>query len=527
MNIMRVQEIRCVNQNRLEYSYTIEGEWSKYFEPGNPMWVEYSQPVDQVPDSVAVLPLVGNVIVLASLMDADIYVDEIDRDFYECIEEFIRGYDNIMPDHVHFKHRDIVHANKIVDTPLSQTEQEENLLFFSGGVDATFSLITHLEEKPALVTIWGADIPWDNEESWKQAIGFNQEVADRYDLKMLTACSNFRLALNDDNVNEYSLALVNDWWWHAFHHSVAMMCIAAPLTSGKRKILYFGSTFSSKDEKNWGPYTIASDPQIDNYVRFCGCQVIHDGYAFSRHEKVQRICEYYNCREEKTYLRVCFLSDTGTNCGRCAKCTRTIMDILLSGGDPYDYGFQDWEEDFDIHFAAGLQETARSKRKYNFMSNFKHIQIAYRNKYPIQQVPPVLRAFYEVDLEILADFLHVPNNECITRDKVAREFQDQLFQQIGQLKYEAKMNLQSSEDYVSSLSADLVRSNAEKQILNAEIDITRNKIHVLEKRLQQMEQSTSWRVTKPLRFAGKLLRKCKTQFRVALSKKENDHSRVS
>lgn len=113
MNSMHVQEVRRVGRNRLEYVYTVTGEWSKYFEPANPMWVEYSQPVDEVPDSVAVLPLIGNVIVLASLMDADIYVEEIDRDFYECIEEFLGGFDEIMPDHVHFKRRDIVHAGRI------------------------------------------------------------------------------------------------------------------------------------------------------------------------------------------------------------------------------------------------------------------------------------------------------------------------------------------------------------------------------------------------------------------------------
>lgn len=155
-----------------------------------------------------------------------------------------------------------------------------------------------------------------------------------------------------------------------------------------------------------------------------------------------------------------------------------------------------------------------------------YIQIAYRNKYTIQQVPPVLRAFYEVDLEILADFLHVPNNECITRDKVAREFQDQLFQQIGQLKYEAKMNLQSSDDRVSSLSADLAHANAEKQILNEKIDFIQNEKRVLEERLQKMEQSTSWRVTKPLRFAGDTLRKINTRSDTSLTEKEDNCSRM-
>lgn len=525
MNIMRVQEIKRVNHNRLEYSYAIEGEWKKYFEPSNPMWAEYSQPVDQVPDSIAVLPLIGNVIVLASLMDADIYVDEIDRDFYECIEEFIEGFDSIMPDHVHFKHRNIVHANKIEDTPLSPTEQEENLLFFSGGVDATFSLITHLEEKPALVTIWGADIPWDNEESWKQAIGFNQEVADRYHLRMMTIRSNFRSSFNNDNLETYSMDLVKDWWWPAFHHSVAMMCLAAPLSSGKRKYLYFGSTYSSKDLKEWGSYINASDPQIDNYVRFCGCQVVHDGYAFSRFDKIKQICEYYNSQEIKPYLRVCFHSNTGKNCGICEKCARAIMSILLVGSDPCAYGFEYDERNFPACFAAGVQELGRSVR-YEFLSFYTDIQAAYRNKYTIEQVPPVLRVFYNTELETLADFLNVPNNECLAKEKAFKDAQEQLYQQIGQLKYEVKMNLQSSDDRVSSLSADLAHANAEKQILNEKIDIIRIEKRDLEERIQKMEQSTSWRVTKLLRFAGDTLRKINTRSDTSLTEKEDNCSRM-
>ena len=179
MNSMRVYGIKRTGSSRLEYSYTVEGEWSRFFEPDKLMWVEYSRPVDSVPDSVAVIPLIGNVIVLASIVDADIYVDELDRDFYESIPEFINGFEEIMPDHVHFKHGEIVHADKLIDNPLSDTEHEENLLFFSGGVDANFSLLTHLAERPALVTVWGADIPWDNKTNWENALKFNHEVAEK------------------------------------------------------------------------------------------------------------------------------------------------------------------------------------------------------------------------------------------------------------------------------------------------------------------------------------------------------------
>lgn len=509
MNSMHVQEVRRVGRNRLEYVYTVAGEWSKYFEPANPMWVEYSQPVDGVPDSVAVLPLIGNVIVLASLMDADIYVEEIDRDFYECIEEFLGGFDEIMPDHVHFKRRDIVRAGRIFALG-GGTEREENLLFFSGGVDATFSLISHLEEKPALVTIWGADIPWDREESWNQALGFNQEVADRYDLKMLTIHSNFRAAFCNDYIEEFSYALVKDWWWPAFHHSVAMMCLAAPISCGKRRKLYFGSTYSAKDHKEWGSYINASDPQVDNHVRFCGLQVVHDGYAFTRYEKVKKICEFYDSQEVKPYLRVCYHSNEGINCGICEKCARAIMSILLAGSDPRAYGFQYDEDRFAAFFAAGIQEVARSVR-YEFLAFYTDIQAAFRDKYSAGQVPPVLRLFYETELETLADFLNVPNNECIAMDKAAKKEREQLYRQIGQLQWKLETCEQSGEERLRGLSEDLNRANREKQRLEAEAYALSEQKRALEERLLSLERSRSWRITRPLRSVGQSVRKIKAR----------------
>ena len=498
MNTMTVKEIRRVGENRLEYSYTVEGEWTRYFEPANPMWAEYSLPVAQVADSIAVLPLIGNVIVLASLMDAEIYVDEIDKDFYQCVEEFIRGFETIMPEHVHFKSQGLIHANKIVDNPLSETEREENLLFFSGGVDATSSLVTHMEEKPALVTIWGADIPWDNEETWNRAIGFNQEVADRHGLKMLTIRSNFRKSFQDDNVNDYSYQLVADWWWPAFHHSISMMCLAAPLAYGRRKNLYFGSTYSSKDLKEWGSYVNASDPQVDNYVRFCGCQVVHDGYELSRYNKMERICEYYSQQEIKPYLRICYNSNSGTNCGMCEKCTRAIMTMLLLGVDPRAYGFKYGEEVFITQFVSGLQELARTA-PYTFLSFYTDIQKAYQEKYSIEQVPPVLRVFYETKLETLVEFLHVPNNEYLAMVNRSRKIQDDLYRQIGQLKYQLETCGGTCEDKSAVLAEDLAHANEQNRIL-AEAK------QAQEEQLLKLYQSTSWKLTKPLRFVGEILK---------------------
>lgn len=479
MNTLKIHDIRRVGTNRFEYNYTVEGQWQKYFDLSQPMWAEYNTSVENVPDSIAVLPLIGNFIVLASLMDADIYVDEIDREFYEATGQFLRGFDEVMPDHVHFKLDDIIHAHRIVDNPVTEGPKKSNLLFFSGGVDATFSLVSHFEEKPTLVTVWGADIPWDNQDGWSHAISFNQEVADRYGLDMLTIHSNFRRSYNNDNIEVYSKNLVGDWWWPSFHYSVAMMCLAAPLANTHREKLYFGSTYSVKDRPEWGKYIIASDPKIDNYVQFSGCQVVHDGYECSRYDKVERICAFYQQYEEKPYLRVCYHTNTGKNCGVCEKCVRTIMGILLAGHNPEDYRFNYNAETFPQYFVAGFQEMARCG-KFDCLSLYKDLQLALRQKYSVEEISPVLRVFYEVELETLADFLHVPNNEYLAYQHSAQKLQQDLYDQIGRLKYE-----------LSVLQGESPANNA-----------------ALEE-LYRIQNSLSWKITKPLRWAVALLRKVK------------------
>ena len=485
MNTLKIHNIGRVGTNRFEYNYTVEGEWQKYFDLSQPMWAEYNTSVENVPDSIAVLPLVGNFIVLASLMDADIYVDEIDRDFYEATGKFLRGFQEVMPNHVHFKLDDIIHAQRIVDNSAIEGPKEPNLLFFSGGVDATYTLLSHLEENPALVTVWGADIPWDNEDSWNRAIGFNQEVADRYNLELLTIRSNFRKSYCNDAIEDYCCKLVGDWWWPSFHHSVAMMCLAAPLANNQREKLYFGSTHSAKDRPEWGSYFIASDPKIDNFVRFANCQVVHDGYECSRYDKVKNICDYYADKNQKPYLRVCYLSNTGKNCGVCEKCASAIMSILLAGSDPHDFGFDYDPAELPRYFAAGFQEMAHVE-KFDCLSLYKDVQKAYREKYTLDQVPPVLRVFYEVELETLADFLLVPNNELIAYQRNAQKAIQDLYDQIGQLNYELSVLREA------------------KASRDATVQEMTHKCNAAQAELENLKHSTSWKVTKPLRWLSRL-----------------------
>ena len=75
----------------------------------------------------------------------------------------------------------------------------------------------------------------------------------------------------------------NDDWWHGFQHGIGLIGHAAPLAYlFNIDNLYIASSYTIKDK---GKVTCASDPTIDNYVKFSDCHVIHDGYEYGRQEK--------------------------------------------------------------------------------------------------------------------------------------------------------------------------------------------------------------------------------------------------
>ena len=53
--------------------------------------------------------------------------------------------------------------------------------FFSGGVDATTTLLRHVEERPHLISIWGSDVDYDNEAGWAVVEKGLRETAKQYD----------------------------------------------------------------------------------------------------------------------------------------------------------------------------------------------------------------------------------------------------------------------------------------------------------------------------------------------------------
>lgn len=397
MNRMIVTEIHKTG-TKIAYDYKVEGEWEKYFNLHLPFFSEYDYDITGIPDSIALLPLIGNVLVLASIVNAQIVVEELDRSFYSGINDILDGYAS-MSRHIHF-HRDIIRYSRLIDNAPYNTG-EKAAMFFSGGVDAWNTLIHHIEEKPELITIWGADIAADNETGWQQVLVRQKEIAEHWQLNLLAIHANLRSFVNEKQLNHLGYDLVRDNYWSAFHHSVGMLALAAPYVFGHTKNLYFASTYSVKD-RIFNDVT-ASIPKVDNYVQLGGCRVIHDGIEYSRLEKIENIYRYKHKWNAFMPVRVCYTSTDGSNCGRCEKCVLAMLSLMILGEDERKYGFPFRIAEKPEYFTAAILDFSDTANYFYFV--FYDIHKAMRDKLTLADIPKEWHVFYKMEFEDLLPFI--------------------------------------------------------------------------------------------------------------------------
>ena len=380
-NIITI-ETPIISGNTVEYKYVINGEWQDVFRESESFRIEYSIDVANVPVEILLIPLLTNVLPISWVCDAEIIVPVCDEDFYNSIPAIKHGYENMYP-MLHFSGKMTAKALK------RNTVKSErgSAMFFSGGVDAFCTLIRHREEKPTLITLWGADISFEDTAGWIVVKDHLVEVSKLFNVDYVTVKSGFRRFLKEDVLSQ-QVKKSNDGWWHGFQHGIGIIGHAAPVmyAFGKR-IVYIASSFTAADK---GKVTCASDPSIDNFVRFSGSTVIHDGYELNRLDKIKIITQFSHESGIKVPLRVCWESKGGSNCCHCEKCWRTILGIYATGTDPKEFGFN-----YPTLKKLGKEiQHNRAKLGTHKESRYKLIWKAIRNNYSIWTIDPGLRWFY-------------------------------------------------------------------------------------------------------------------------------------
>ena len=188
---------------------------------------------------------------------------------------------------------------------------------FSGGVDATFSVWRHSQNKYShrsqtikLCTIvHGFDIPLDNETAFHSASQRAQKTLGDIDLPLIPIRTNYRDVIKVNWEHVFSCALVatlNNL------KAVAGTCIIGSSEPYDSLVIPWGSS-----------------PITDHLLGSNAFNVIHDGASHSRTEKVAEISAW---KLGSNHLRVCWQGDLkDRNCGQCEKCLRTKLNFLATG----------------------------------------------------------------------------------------------------------------------------------------------------------------------------------------------------
>jgi hypothetical protein len=181
-------------------------------------------------------------------------------------------------------------------------------VFFSGGVDATYSFLQHEDEVTHLVTIHGLDIPIRDETRFPRVEAQGRAFAARFSKLFVPVGTNAR-----DFGETHRLG------FHLFHGAI-LAGTALALGFGRT---FVGSSSTYGDLVPWGTH-----PLLDPLWSTEASALVHDGAEAGRAEKLLRIAAR---PEALTSLRVCFENTSETNCGRCEKCLRTMMALRLLG----------------------------------------------------------------------------------------------------------------------------------------------------------------------------------------------------
>lgn len=304
-----------------------------------------------VPTGILNVPIVANLIAAAWVLDAELVVPELDEDFIRCLPEVKRAYQRMYPEIplggkvtvLQDPYKNPAGRHQLRYLPyrdcLHNMAQRGSgaMLLFSGGVDSWYSLVRHESEHPVLLTVIGADVPVRDRSGTKVLTQMQEETAHSLGCRgRVLVRTNLREFVNEaalgDEAGKYYRG---DGWWHDFQHGIGLLGCSAPAAAALRcGRLYIAASFTAAD----GRVRCASDPSIDNCVRFGGTKVIHDGFESSRLEKLRALKEFHEREHKLVPLHICWERSDGINCCRCEKCIRTWMELKHLGADPAEYG---------------------------------------------------------------------------------------------------------------------------------------------------------------------------------------------
>ncbi|HUT36555.1 MAG TPA: hypothetical protein VNE39_23910 [Planctomycetota bacterium] len=201
------------------------------------------------------------------------------------------------------------------EEPPWAAEPRGTVVGFSGGVDSSFTVWRHrtgravrrVRDIHAAMMVHGFDIPLEREEDFAGAAAKAKVMLDSVGLPLLTVATNLR-ALRQRWPDSWAVSLV--------------ACLALFQKA------YSTALVADEFAADWhGP--TPSGPLTEGLMSCNALRVLSDGALFTRTDKLRELAQW---PEAMRHLRVCYAGERlDRNCGRCRKCTRTILAFRALG----------------------------------------------------------------------------------------------------------------------------------------------------------------------------------------------------
>lgn len=363
-----------VDKNSVEYNFSVSDAIAKYFTT-NRLSIIYDCDISEVPLSILTIPFVANLIPMAWLTNATLWVEELDKTFYNSVKALKVAYQEM---HYNFPFKGRLVSAKIIENKIEKTDS--SLILFSGGVDAQTSFFRNKEKINSLCNIQG----WYKDyNDINEAADIEQEFVKKFakynNIDSVLVKSNFATIINTVTFTEFAKKL-GEQWWFGFNHSMAFISISI-VAAFIRKVsnIYIASSYTFGEN-----IACASFATTDSEFNFAvNGNTIHDGFELTRQDKIKYIVEYQNRINLNIPLRVCSFNED--NCCKCEKCFRTISAIISEGGDISNFDFnikgsikEHFENVFKDRFALwGVKKEAHvywNRTKEIMQQNFATIE---------------------------------------------------------------------------------------------------------------------------------------------------------
>lgn len=325
-NHIKIDSVRIYN-NTLFCDLALPKQYWVYFNTLPWLSYTYNFNVSTLPNDVALIPFVSVLAPLIWSTGLTFELEKLDSVFYESlknIQKLFSQYFNVG-----------LHGMIKVEKLCTHNSLNDNyMMFYSGGVDATTTLFDLKDEISEILIMKGFDRPLEEMLVNQSDLYFHRIIPSKEKSIIFAESPNLH-NINYTRLNmDFGVLESNMNYWCCYCvglYTFANAVVPAYLKNNYNIVL--SSSYKDEDNVIYGASKV-----VIEYMRTSFCKMVSYGDNYSRMDKLQRIIQKRDVHQ-KVVLRVCKNGGIPENCCQCEKCARTILGLYALGENPKDFGF--------------------------------------------------------------------------------------------------------------------------------------------------------------------------------------------